>query len=126
MEDAGGGVEAEVLIGGYPWRKPALGCGPFDGEHVVCACFRLSIFPGFRESWGREGNEREGGLPVKVRPKTSSSWGTSSLGVVVFVTVSAEGFMPGSLAIASSCDCMLYGRRHCHCALDTIFPARDA
>ena len=48
-----------------------------------------------------------GSLPVNVRPKTSSSGGPSSLGVVVLVTVRAEGSMLGSLAIASSCDCML-------------------
>ena len=54
---------------------------------------------------------------MNVRPKTSSSGGTSSFGVVVLVIESAEGSMPGSLAIASSCDCMLYDRWHCHCVL---------
>lgn len=57
-----------------------------------------------------------GSLPVNVRPKTSSLEGTSSLGVVVFTIERAEGSMPGSFAIASSCDCMLYWR--CHCAVD--------
>lgn len=36
VENAGGGVEAEVLVGGYAGGEPALGGGPFDGEHVVC------------------------------------------------------------------------------------------
>ena len=49
----------------------------------------------------------EGSLPVNVRPKTSSSGGTSFLGVMVLVIEREEGLMPGSLAIASSCDCML-------------------
>lgn len=44
---------------------------------------------------------------MKVRPKTSSSGGTSSLGVVVLVMDKASGLMFGSLAISSSCDCML-------------------
>ena len=35
VEDAGGGVEAEVLVGGYSGLEPALGGGPFNGEHVV-------------------------------------------------------------------------------------------
>ncbi len=58
-----------------------------------------------------------GSLPVNVRPKTSSLGGTSSFGVVVFMTERADGSMPGSLAIASSCDCMLYRRWCCHCAV---------
>ena len=36
VEDAGGRVEGEVLVGGYSGRKPALEGGPFGGEHVVC------------------------------------------------------------------------------------------
>lgn len=49
---------------------------------------------------------------MNVRPKTSSWGGTSSLGVVDFVMDSFEGSMPGSLAIESSCACMLYTLRH--------------
>lgn len=36
VEDAGGGVEGEVLVGGDVRGGPAGGGGPFDGEHVVC------------------------------------------------------------------------------------------
>lgn len=99
MEDASCGIEAEVLVRGYSWGEPALGSGPFDGKHVVCTFSRLSFLPRLLRE--------EGSLPVNVRPKTSSSGDTSSLSVVAVVIERAEGFMPGSLAIASSCDCML-------------------
>lgn len=61
-------------------------------------------------------------LPVKVRPKTSSSGGTICLGVVVFVIDSALAFMSGNWAIASSCDRMLYGlwRWHWEASLGAI------
>ena len=36
VEDAGGGVEREVLVGLDLGRVPAVLLGPFDGEHVVC------------------------------------------------------------------------------------------
>ena len=55
----------------------------------------------------RHGRDGVGVLPVKVRPKTSSSGGTSAFGVVVLVMDRASGLMLGSLAISSSCDCML-------------------
>lgn len=35
MQHAGGRVEAEVLVWGDAWGKPAVGGGPFEGEHVV-------------------------------------------------------------------------------------------
>lgn len=35
MEDAGGGVEGEVLVGEDARGVPAGGGGPFEGEHVV-------------------------------------------------------------------------------------------
>ena len=47
MQDGGGGVEAEVLVWGYAGCQPALGCGPFDGEHVV-----LEGGLAGREFWG--------------------------------------------------------------------------
>ena len=43
-------------------------------------------------------------LPVKLLPKTSSSEGINGLGVVVFITDSFDGSMPGNLDIASSSD----------------------
>ena len=52
-------------------------------------------------------------MPVKFLPKTSSSEGRSSLGVVVLVIDRASGFMPGNLAIAASFDCILYNLWHC-------------
>jgi hypothetical protein len=51
-------------------------------------------------------------MPVNVLPKTSSSSGKSSLGVVVFVTDNAWGLMPGNWAMAASEDSILYGRCH--------------
>lgn len=36
VEDAGCGVEGEVLVGSYSRREPARGGGPFYCEHVVC------------------------------------------------------------------------------------------
>ena len=45
--------------------------------------------------------------PVKLRPKMSSSGGRIFFGVVVFVIESWEGLILGSVAIASSCDCIL-------------------
>lgn len=56
-------------------------------------------------------------LPVNVRPNTSSSGGRICLGVVVLVIDSAPGFISGKRAIFSSCDCMLYGLRRCHCGI---------
>jgi len=35
VEDAGGRVEGEVLVGEDAWGVPAGGGGPFEGEHVV-------------------------------------------------------------------------------------------
>lgn len=35
VEDAGCRVQGEVLVRGYPGGKPAIGGGPFYGEHVV-------------------------------------------------------------------------------------------
>lgn len=35
VEDAGRGIEAEVLVWRYAWGEPALGGRPFYGEHVV-------------------------------------------------------------------------------------------
>ena len=46
-------------------------------------------------------------VPVKVRPKTSSSGGTICLGVEQSVMVSAWGFKSGNCDIFSSCFCML-------------------
>lgn len=55
MEDAGCGVEGEVLVGGYPWRKPAGGGGPFDGEHMVCKGAAEDEFFRGREDFGGGG-----------------------------------------------------------------------
>lgn len=60
---------------------------------------------------------RELDVPVNVRPKTSSSGGVSSLGVVVLVIVRTSGLMLGSLASSSSCDCILYGLLECQSGL---------
>ena len=49
---------------------------------------------------GRMGQQES--IPVKVLPKTSSSGGTSSFGVVVLVMDKASGSILGSLAMASS------------------------
>jgi len=35
VEDAGGGIEGEVLVGGYAGGEPAGGGGPFDSEHMI-------------------------------------------------------------------------------------------
>lgn len=35
MEYTCGGIEGEVLVGGYSRGEPAGGGGPFDREHVV-------------------------------------------------------------------------------------------
>ena len=57
-------------------------------------------------------------MPVKLRPKTSSSGGTIFLGVIELVICNAWGFKSGSCAIASSCCCMLLDHLwHCHCDL---------
>ena len=64
---------------------------------------------------GRRGQQES--LPVKVLPKTSSSGGRSSFGVVVLVMDKASGSILGSLAMASSWDCMLYGLLSCQLRL---------
>lgn len=52
-----------------------------------------------------------GALPVNVLPKTNSSGGTSSFGVIVAVTESFEGSRPGSFLIEVSSFCKLYDLR---------------
>lgn len=54
---------------------------------------------------------------MKDCPKTSSSGGTSFFGVVVLVMDKALGSMLGSLAMASSWDCMLYSLLSCQLSL---------
>jgi len=67
VEDAGGGVEGEVLVGGYAGRVPAGLGGPFDGEHVVGEGAAEDEFLVGGEGFGcgcggyREGGEVEGG-----------------------------------------------------------------
>lgn len=46
-------------------------------------------------------------MPVKFLPKTSSSGGMSSLGVVVSTIDTALGSIPGSLAVPGLFDSML-------------------
>ena len=48
-------------------------------------------------------------VPVKVLPKTSSSGGTSSFGVILFVIDSFDGSMPGNVGVKPA----LYVRLHC-------------
>ena len=71
MKDASCRVEREVLVGGYPWRKPAIGGSPFYRKHVVY--IRLDEFH------GAEATEEY--VPVNARPKTSSSGGVRTFGV---------------------------------------------
>ena len=52
-------------------------------------------------------------MPVKLRPNTSCSAGTISLGVVLSVMVKAWAFRSGSFDISSSCFCMLLDHLCC-------------
>lgn len=52
VEDAGGWIEGEVLVGCYAGGEPAFGGGPFEGEHVVCYIL-VSMGVGGRGESGR-------------------------------------------------------------------------
>lgn len=64
VEDAGCGVEGEVLVRSYACGEPALGGGPFYREHVVWGVLVNGI-----------GCGDIGGLPENVFPNTSCSGG---------------------------------------------------
>jgi len=81
VEDARRRVETEILIGRNARRQPSLGCCPFKRQHVILGLevrYRQTMTPLVL-------------LPEKLRPKISSSGGSRSLGVVVFVMVSLDG-----------------------------------
>lgn len=103
MEDAGCGVEGEVLVGRYARRKPARRGSPFYGKHVI---WRSKI------SIRSQSEMRIVVIPVKVLPNISSSGGTSCLGVIVLVMESFDGSMPGRRDNESSVACMAFFLRH--------------
>lgn len=73
MEDAGGRVKPEGVVGGDLGIAPALGCGPFELQDVICGRYKWYI------TWPICIHfESEGYLPVKDRPNCSSEglgWG---------------------------------------------------
>ena len=56
-------------------------------------------------------------VPVNVLPKTSSSGGTSSFGVLVLVMDNLFGSMPCNFAVDPGSTDKLYARGHCHRAI---------
>lgn len=102
MEDAGGRVEGEVLVGLDLRCKPASRLVPFDGEHVICDEERLA-----RSRFCIMGCHSKRVVPEKVCPKISCSDFLSGLGVFVRSMTSLEASTSWGTALEAASGLML-------------------
>ncbi len=89
MEDAGGGIEANVLIGKDPRLMPPMCFTPFDLKHMICIEVSSRFVPGAVMGEGRIGLAGSG-LPVTYFPKAKSWAGGIVEGWSVLATCRQE------------------------------------